>query len=401
MVSVSVVIPVRNGAPDLLRCLLSIAHSRVTPFECIVVDDASSDTSAQIAGDFGATVLRLRKQSGPAVARNLGVQSARGDVVLFIDADVSLLPDAIERLIEHFAADPDLTAVFGSYADRCPNPDFFSLYKNLQHAFVHRSASGAASTFWSGCGAIRRKRFLAYGGFDETYGRPCIEDIELGTRLARIGEKIRVDGAIQVEHRKQYKFLSMVRSDLFDRAIPWTQLILREGKMPNTLNVANGQRTAAALVWVFLALVSGSALFHGVEALTPWAAMILLAVAACLIIRRGRSANISWATVALLLGLAAASRLQLEDFDKITLAAAAALSGVLFINRKFYRFLADRGGWALAIAAVPFHLLYYVYGVIGFVFGAVLYVVHPPAPVPIVTSKLRTSDSATEVGALR
>lgn len=401
MASVSVVIPVRNGAPDLLRCLLSLSESRVAPLECIVVDDASSDTSAQIAADFGAKVIRLPKQSGPATARNRGVQSARGDIVLFIDADVSLLPDAIERLIEHFKADPDLTAVFGSYSDNCPNPDFFSQYKNLQHAFVHRSATGTASTFWSGCGAIRRKRFLAYGGFDESYGRPCIEDIELGTRLARIGEKIRVDGAIQVEHRKQYRFRSMVRSDLFDRAIPWTQLILREGKMPNTLNVANGQRTAAALVWMFLALVSGSALFHGFQALVPWAALILLAVATCLTIRRGRRANISWATVALLLGLAAASQLDSQDFSAITLAAAAALSGVLFINRKFYRFLADRGGWALAIAAVPFHLLYYVYGVVGFVVGTILYVVHPPSPVPVVTTKLRTSGSTTKIGALR
>ena len=67
---------------------------------------------------------------------------------------------------------------------------FLSQYKNLVHHFYHHRGKREASTFWSGCGAVRKQAFLDAGGFDvERYTRPSIEDIELGYRLIKAGGK--------------------------------------------------------------------------------------------------------------------------------------------------------------------------------------------------------------------
>lgn len=81
--------------------------------------------------------------------------------------------------------DTQVDALIGSYDDDPKSPDFISQYRNLMHCSVHQTGRSEASTFWSGCGAIRREVFLESGGFDETYVRPAIEDIELGYRLTR------------------------------------------------------------------------------------------------------------------------------------------------------------------------------------------------------------------------
>lgn len=66
------------------------------------------------------------------------------------------------------------------------------------------------------------------GGFDESYRKPSIEDIELGYRLKQAGLKIRLCKALQVKHLKRWEVVSLLRADFFYRALPWTELILRD-----------------------------------------------------------------------------------------------------------------------------------------------------------------------------
>ena len=83
---------------------------------------------------------------------------------------------------DELARDPGLSALIGSYDLTPAAPNFVSQYKNLSHAFVHRSAAGEVPTFWSGFGGIRTAAFRAIGGFDETFF--CyLEDVDLGWRL--------------------------------------------------------------------------------------------------------------------------------------------------------------------------------------------------------------------------
>ena len=253
----SVVIPVHNGGNDFRKCLEALMESTRLPDELIVVDDASSDGSAQVASQSGTLLLSPGDQPiGPARCRNRGVAAANGDIVIFLDADVRIHRDTIAVIEGHFRQHPEMAALFGSYDDRPPHRSPVSLYKNLQHHFVHHHSHEDTSSFWTGVGAIRRDIFQQIGGFDETYSRPSIEDIELGVRLKAAGYHIRLCTDVQVTHLKRWNLLSLLRTDIFDRAIPWTRLILSGSRLPADLNLDWKSRLSALLVWgLFLLLI--------------------------------------------------------------------------------------------------------------------------------------------------
>jgi glycosyltransferase involved in cell wall biosynthesis len=320
--AVSVIVPVRNDAQRLAICLEGLRASTVTDHEVIVVDDASTDVSARVAEMMGAHVVALATQSGPAAARNRGAALARGRYLLFVDADVRVAADTLARASAVLDGDPTLDALFGSYDCSPVAPGAVSQYKNLFHHFVHQTGRAEAATFWAGCGAIRRDVFQTFGGFADSYRRPSIEDIELGSRLRRAGRRIALRPEIQVTHLKAWTITSLLRSDVCDRAIPWTRLALQQGHLPSDLNLRPRQRVSAALTYV---------LFASLVFAVRWPA---------------------------LLGL-----------------AAAALLGVGGLNRDLYAFFARQRGAAFLVVAVPLHLLYYLYSGVGFAIGVVLHLV--------------------------
>jgi glycosyltransferase involved in cell wall biosynthesis len=323
---ISVVVPVRNDPGHLRSCLEGLRASRGADDETIVVDDASTDDSPAVAASLGARVLRLPRRSGPAAARNRGAEAARGEHLLFVDADVVVHPETVGQVAAAFAADPTLDALFGSYDRRPGESNFLSQYKNLFHHFVHQQGSAEASTFWSGCGAIKRSVFLEMGGFDTRYGRPCIEDIELGVRLRRAGRRIALRKEIQAQHLKRWTLPGIVRSDVWDRGVPWTELILREGRLPDDLNLKLSQRLATVFAYALVAALVAA----------PWRV-------ACL----GPGA---WLAM-----------------------ASAALLAIVVINRGFYAFFARERGVLFALRVVPLHVLYYVYSGVALAIGIVLH----------------------------
>ncbi len=290
-------------------CLAALTKSSLPVDECIVVDDASTDDSRNIARRFGARVVTLPVRGGPAKARNLGAGLASGDVLLFLDADVCVHAGSVARIAEHFRTEQGLDAVFGSYDDAPAEPSFVSQYRNLLHCFTHRHGRRRATTFWCGCGAVRRDRFLALGGLPQEYSRPSIEDIEFGQRLATSGGMILLDPAIQVKHLKRWTLAGMLRTDIFDRAIPWARLILRNGSMPDDLSVRWSQRVS-----VLLALTAPALAVFG-----HWRGALLSECA------------------------------------------------VMALNHRFYTFLITKRGVWFALRAVPFHLAYHLYS--GLAFG--------------------------------
>ena len=96
---VSIIVPAHNARQQLGPCIAAINDSTYKAFELIVVDDASTDGSGELAYAHGARVLSRRRQGGPAAARNRGAQAARGDLLLFVDADVLLRPDTLSRVV--------------------------------------------------------------------------------------------------------------------------------------------------------------------------------------------------------------------------------------------------------------------------------------------------------------
>ena len=245
---ISIIIPVYNGSKYLHRCLSSILASSYTFYEIIVVDDCSTDNSKNIAEDFGTRVYELSQQSGPAAARNFGVNQANGDILLFLDSDIQIQRGTLSRISGIFRDNPNISAVFGSYDNAPEEKDVVSQYKNLLHHYTHQHADKDAKTFWAGCGAVRKEAFQKVGGFDQKrYPNPSIEDIELGYRMKRMGYEILLDKETQVKHLKRWTLTSLLRADIFYRAVPWSTLIFENSHMVNDLNLKTSQRVSAAL----------------------------------------------------------------------------------------------------------------------------------------------------------
>ncbi|HEX7518399.1 MAG TPA: glycosyltransferase [Chthoniobacterales bacterium] len=271
----SVVVPVWNGIAHLAACLEALAASTRKPDEIVVVDDGSDDGSAAIARAHGCKVVCVPSGPlGPATARNRGVSASSGEIIVFVDCDVAVHPETLGLMEQQFLSNANLCGLFGSYDDRPTEAGLISGYRNLLHHHVHQRSQREASTFWAGCGAIRREAFQTANGFDETYRWASIEDIELGLRLRRAGHRLVLCPEIQATHRKRWSFLQVIHTDVFRRAIPWTKLILSQGSLPNDLNLRMENRVSAIAVWTLLLLLA-----FGVANLSLlWAAIIPIAL---------------------------------------------------------------------------------------------------------------------------
>ncbi len=319
-VSISIIIPVHNGGDSFRQCLANVAESTIAPYEVIVVSDADTDGSWLVAQEFGAKVIRMPVNGGPAKARNLGASVATSDILYFVDADVVISTDAIAQVKKAFENESDLAALIGSYDDSPGASNFLSQYKNLFHHYNHQIASEEAFTFWGACGAIRREIFISLGGFDESYRRPSIEDIELGYRIRRSGYKIKLFKDLHVKHLKHWGVVSLLKAEIFYRALPWTELILRQRQLNNDLNLGVSSRLSVVLAYAILGTL-----------LAAW-----------------------WWT----------------GF----LAVAAVLSLIMLrLNFAVYRFFYAKRGLGFALRVIPWHWFYYIYGGFAFAVGTTNY----------------------------
>ncbi len=250
----SVVVPVHQGSTMLPLSLSALAASDFprAQWELIVVDDASSDGTTEVAREWADHIITLPGlPHGPAHARNRGAEIARGEWLVFLDADVVVYSDTLRRFVEAFEADPTADAFFGAYDDAPRARGLLTQYRNLIHRFVHITSAGPAETFWTGCGAVKRAAFVDVGGFDgHRYPQPKIEDIEFGYRLRDRGHRIVLVPDIQATHLKHWRLLGSLRTDLIDRGIPWVTLLLERRRLARAapLNLKRGERAKALLV---------------------------------------------------------------------------------------------------------------------------------------------------------
>jgi hypothetical protein len=253
----------------------------------------------------------------------------------------------VRRLAERIAASADVGAAFGSYDTEPAAPGFFSQYRNLLHHFVHQLHPGDAETFWAGAGAVRRSVFVEAGLYDEWhYGRPQIEDIEMGGRIRQGGHRILLCPDIQVKHLKAWTFLQVVRTDIADRGIPWTRLLAHRGAAmtSKSLNVKVSERVNTVLAWL--------------------GALCLLAL------------------------------LVLQDL-RLLWVGLACVAIVVAMNAGLIRFFARERGWFFALRVIPVHLMYYLLNGISFGVGLLAHqVLGAPRPHP-------TVDAFAEVGIKR
>jgi glycosyltransferase involved in cell wall biosynthesis len=367
---ISVIVPVRNNSAELRLCLERLAASSYRQYEVIVVDDGSTDDTASVAALLGATVLSLSTCRGPAVARNRGAQIAQGEYLFFIDSDVCVYPDTLEELRDTFARDPDVDAVFGSYDTRPSGMNVLSEYKNLFHHFVHQDGREQASTFWSGCGAIRRSVFLKMGGFSTGYKRPSIEDIELGRRLHRAGHRIVLNKRIQVTHLKRWTLWSIIKTDVRDRGVPWTQLMLREGSVPNDLNLKVSQRISVVLAYGLLLSFGVGVWYYRHLLWIPIVTFIVISVFDYWSVQRRYNQVVRLVAALAALGVLMWS---IHTFTTWQLVPLGLVVGIIAINFRFYWFFVGERRRLLVALLFPLHLIYFLYCGLAFATGLLLH----------------------------
>ena len=186
----SVIIPSYNAEKTLGDCLEGLEHQSVArdEYEVIVVDDGSIDGTSRTAKGFDVKYI-FQANQGPASARNTGAHAARGDIILYTDADC--IPDYrwVEEMVRPFN-DPGVIAVKGAYRTsqsqlvaRFAQAEFEDRYDFLQS----KTSIDMVDTYSAG---FRKKIFQAMGGFDEGFPVANNEDTELSYRLASQGHKL-------------------------------------------------------------------------------------------------------------------------------------------------------------------------------------------------------------------
>lgn len=338
MPTVAAIVPALDAETTLPRCLAALAALPSGPDELVVVDDGSTDGTARIAEEAGARCLRVvGGPRGPAFARNRGAAATQAEVLLFVDADVVIQPEALERLLAPFLLDERCVATYGSYDDRPAATDPVSLYANLRHHVVHQMASSEAETFWAGLGCVRRTTFVELGGFDESYARPSIEDIEFGMRAHASGARLWLVHGAFGKHLKRWTLRSLWKTDVHCRALPWSRLIVERGAAARALNVSRRER-ATAMLTAAIPVAGVGALW--IDAL-GWFALALFA---------------SW----------------------------------LWMGRRLLRLHFVRGGLRALATGVALHFAYYVYSTLAYLWARTFVESAPPRAAEVRVEELRS-----------
>lgn len=187
--SVSVVIPVFNGELTIGKALASIEGQTVKPMEIVVVDDGSTDATAEVIQNYQSEIpirYYFQENKRQAAARNLGAAKSKGDWLAFLDCDDVWLPKKLEIQLDHLRGNPELEAVIGNYRI------IEDITQKKQTDFVPEIISGqdfspatllTANFFWLPVVLIKRSKFLELGGFDESFRNA--EDIDFGFRFCK------------------------------------------------------------------------------------------------------------------------------------------------------------------------------------------------------------------------
>jgi len=277
-------------------------------YELIVVDDASVDASATVAARYADKVVRLTgRASGPAYARNRGIELARGDVVVFVNADVLVRPSMLRLMLAMFTDHPGVDALSAVHDDSPVAPNFASQYWNLLLQFGEQRYAGMGADLASGCSAVRRSVLTAAGMYDEwRFAAGHLEGLELAQRLGASSRRVIVDPNLQVTHLRTWSLGSMCRET-------WN----RSRMMARSLGY---QRTRL--------VVPSEVVFTLSRAMPP-----VFAVGCIVALLGAFHSTVAWSARVLI-----------------------ALFGILVANLPLYRFYASARGRMFAVATVPLHI---------------------------------------------
>jgi len=190
-----VIIPAYNSQATVARCLDALEQQTLPrdSYEIIVVDDGSTaNTNAQVRA-YDNVRLLVQVHAGPAAARNLGVEHARGEIVLFTDADCEPAADWVEQMLAPLDV-LQTAGVKGVYRTqqralvaRFVQMEYETRYQRMTRHMARHGRIDFVDTY---AAAYRRDVFLAAEGFDPKFAKASVEDQELSFRIAEQGHRL-------------------------------------------------------------------------------------------------------------------------------------------------------------------------------------------------------------------
>jgi len=235
-VDVSIIIPTYNRAQSLERTLRSIAqHTYQRTYDVTVVDDGSPDHTCDMLEKLKKEMpytlnYHTQKNSGPAVARNLGIASTSGPIIVFLDDDHEVLSGWLDALCDPLS-DPTIGIVNGKN-DSVPDGGLAARYVCMRdEREAEKVAADKERYLTSGNAGIRRETLEKTGGFDPNYKAvfkgvaPGGEDTELGMRIRESGLQIVYRPKALTHHFREMK-LSKLFKERFNfgrNRIQWLQ----------------------------------------------------------------------------------------------------------------------------------------------------------------------------------
>jgi glycosyltransferase involved in cell wall biosynthesis len=191
------VVPAYNAMATLSGCLASLQKQDRIPDEIIVVDDGSTDETGSVAQRFGAKVIR-QEHHGAAAARNLGIQQAQGEIVLFTDADCAPASNWVSEMLGPFA-DPGVAGVKGAYRTRQNEVVARLVQQEFEERYDRLERLASIDLIDTYAAAFRTCVLRQIGGFEPAL--PHNEDVELSYGLAGAGYKLMFNRRAAVYHR--------------------------------------------------------------------------------------------------------------------------------------------------------------------------------------------------------
>jgi glycosyltransferase involved in cell wall biosynthesis len=217
---ISVIIPNRNNATSIGKCLAAAQASHHGNFEIIVVDDSSEDNSIEIIERYPCRLVRLRQHGGAAQARNAGANHSRGRILFFTDADCLLQPDTLALATRTLAHEGANAIIGGTYTPAPHDRRFFSRFQSVFINYFETRRAPAADYIATHALAMDASVFRGNRGFAE-HVRPILEDVEFSHRLRRAGCRLVMNPAIQVQHMFNYSMIRSLRN-AFTKSMHWT-----------------------------------------------------------------------------------------------------------------------------------------------------------------------------------
>lgn len=280
-IAVSIIIPAHNAADHIVECIEAILRSEYKNYEILVVDDCSSDGTAELIRTLPCSIFRTKERSGPAGARNLGVQNAKGNMLLLIDADIVIKPHTIGQLLRAFLRKSSIAAVCGIYDRGLKYRNISSLYQRSYNEYKRVFLPSFGPYLSTAICCIPRALMEEVGGF-----HPHIytsEDYDLGIRLTSHGRVNFFDRSIEVTHNKHVSFAELIRQK-FQYAANMMMLKLnlpdrREGgklDVKQTFSIAMDQIAAVLLSWPLLIAGILAMIFR--STVLAWTALAFFAI---------------------------------------------------------------------------------------------------------------------------